>query len=199
MRVLAGLITQDAARSVQDALSPSSAEVMARRQAARLERLGYADRRPMLGQTWLSPTRRGMTAAGLPYRLWVIEDHAWSLAHVEACARLRLQLERAYPTATWESDRAIRHRWWRSGARVRLADGGLYWSDDGSATGIELERHVKRPDRYRAAVLDTDPAWTAGVWWFCPAGQVELLTTRLREAGGGELHQVYELLEGVSP
>jgi hypothetical protein len=193
MRVLAELLSRG--RHLAD----GSAEVLARRVALRLERLSYAERRPMLGQTWLAPSRRGLRAAGLPYRAWNLAEHAWSLAHVEACARLRLELERAYPGARWESDRGIRQRWHGSGARVRLADGGLHWSDDASATGIELERHVKRPDRYRAAVLDTDPAWSAGVWWFTPPGQVELLTARLREAGGGELHQVYPLPEGVSP
>jgi hypothetical protein len=38
----------------------------------------------------------------------------------------------------------------------------------GGATGVELERHVTRLDRYQAAVADVDPAWSAGVWWFTP-------------------------------
>jgi hypothetical protein len=29
---------------------------------------------------------------------------------------------------------------------------------DGDAVGVELELHVKRPDRYQAAVADVDPA-----------------------------------------
>jgi hypothetical protein len=180
------------------AVSPASAPRVAARVAERLARLGYADRRRALGRWWLSPSRHGMTAADLPYRLWVLDDHAWSLAHVVAVARLRLYLERTYPTATWESERHIRHRWWRSGAHVRLADGGLHWSDDQTATGIELERYVKAPGRYRGAVMDADPAWNAGVWWFTPAGQVDLLTARLRDAGGSDRHQVYPLPEGVA-
>jgi len=64
--------------------------------------------------------------------------------------------------------------------------------------GVELERYVKRPSRYQAAVLDVDPAWTAGVWWFTPAERVPLLTQRLREAGGGDHHQIYALPEEVA-
>jgi hypothetical protein len=179
-------------------VSTDSAARVARRLAERLALLGYADRRHVVGRWWLVPTQAGLRAAGLPYRAWRIEQHEWSLHHLVMTARLRLYLERAYPSATWESDRAIRQRWQGSGAHTRLADGGLHWSDDQTATGVELERYVKKPSRYRGAVLDVDPAWNAGVWWFTPAGQVPLLTARLRDAGGGELHQVYPLPEGVA-
>jgi hypothetical protein len=191
MEVVAELVARDAA------VSALSASRVARRVAERLAELGYAGRPRALGRWWLVPTRAGLRAAGLEFRAWDITAHEWSLPHLTMCARLRLHLEAAYPTATWESDRAIRHRWHGSGARVRLTDGGLHWSDDASATGVELERYVKKPSRYRGAVLDTDPAWNAGVWWFTPAGQVDLLTKRLVDAGGGELHQVYPLPEGV--
>jgi hypothetical protein len=93
MAVLAELVRRDSPVT----LAPDSAARVARRQAARLEQLGFADRRPMLGQLWLAPTRRGLRAAGLQFRAWDIAEHAWSLAHVEAGARLRLRLEQAYP------------------------------------------------------------------------------------------------------
>ena len=179
-------------------MTSTSATRVAARVAGRLEGLGYAGRPYALGRWWLLPTRAGLRAAGLPYRAWDLAAHEWSLPHATMCARLRLYLERTYPTAGWESERGIRARWHGSGARVRLADGGLHWSDDETATGIELERHVKKPNRYQGAVADADPAWNAGVWWFSPAGQVELLTARLRAAGGGEHHQVYPLPEGVA-
>jgi hypothetical protein len=72
-------------------------------------------------------------------------------------------------------------RWHNSGARVRLADGGVKWPE-GGATGVELERNVKRLDRYQAAVADVDPAWSSGVWWFTPRAQVGLLQQRLQDA-----------------
>jgi hypothetical protein len=65
--------------------------------------------------------------------------------------------------------------------------------------GVELERYVKRPSRYQAAVLDVDRTWSAGVWWFTPPERVAALAARLREAGGYDFHQVYELPEGVTP
>src|SRR4029453_12722563 len=49
--------------------------------------------------------------------------------------------------------------------------GGLDFPD-GDAVGVELELHVKRLDRYQAAVADVDPAWSSGVWWFTPRAQV---------------------------
>jgi hypothetical protein len=170
----------------------ASAPRLARRMAERLAGLGYAGRRHAVGRWWLVPTRAGLRAAGLEYREWRIAEHEWSLNHLILCARLRLYLAGAYPDATWEPDRAIRARWHGTGARTRLADGGLHWPD-GDAVGIELERYVKRPSRYQGAVLDVDPAWTQGVWWFTPASQVPLLTARLRNAGGGDRHQVYPL------
>jgi hypothetical protein len=185
------------AQLVSDGLSEASAAVVARRVAAVLEELGYAGRRPLLGQQWLVPARAGLRAAGLPYRVWNPDAHEWGAKHIAACARLRLHLAAAYPEAERESDRAIRQRWHGSGARVRLADGGLHFPD-GEAVGVELERYVKRPSRYQGAVADVDRAWTAGVWWFTPAGQVPLLADRLREAGGGDFRQVYELPEGVT-
>jgi hypothetical protein len=72
---------------------------------------------------------------------------------------------------------------------VRLADGGLWWLA-GGATAVELERDVKRLDRYQAAVADVDPAWSSGVWWFTPRAQVGLLQQRLQDAGAGAHHEV---------
>jgi hypothetical protein len=67
------------------------------------------------------------------------------------------------------------------------------------ATGIELERNVKRLDRHQAAVADLDPAWSAGVWRFTPRAQVHLLQQRLQTAGVGAHHQVVTAPEGVAP
>jgi hypothetical protein len=191
MSTVARLVTRS------PAVTAASAAVVARRVAARLEELGYAGRRPLLGAVWLAPTRTGLRAAGLDYRAWNPAEHEWGAKHIALCGLLRLHFAAAYPEATWESDRAIRARWHGSGARVRLADGGLEWPD-GGAVGVELERYVKRPSRYQGAVMDVDPAWTEGVWWFTPFERVPLLTQRLRDAGGGDHHQVYPLPEGVA-
>lgn len=188
MDVVAQLVDANAG-----SLSSASAERVARRTAERLGQLGYADRRPLLGQPWLVPTRTGLRAAGLSYAAQVPAEGF--LRHVATVARLRLHLAGAEPTAEWESERAIREQW--GGTRVRRADGALWWPGE-DATGVEVELHVKKPHRYAGIVHDLDPNWNAGVWWFTPAEHVALLSARLAEAGGGEVHQVYELPEGVA-
>lgn len=173
----------------------ASRDRLARKHAGRLQDLGLAERVRLLGEVWIAPTTAGLRFAGLPYDRW--QPSGWSLAHIAAVARLRLHLQGTYPDARWEPERAIRSRWAGSGARVRLADGGLHWPD-GAAFGIECELHVKRLDRYQSAVADCDPAWSAGVWWFTPIAQVDLLQQRLRDAGAGAQHEVAAIPEGVA-
>lgn len=170
-------------------------ERLGRRHVGRLETLDLLQRFRLRSGVWVAPTRSGLYRAGLAWETWEISD--WQLGHIEAVARLRLHLEREYPDAEWISERAIRSHWHGKGARVRLADGGLSWPEDG-ATGVECERHVKKLDRYQGAVADCDPRWSE-VWWFTPAAQVALLALKLAEAGGSDRHQVYELPEGGDP
>jgi hypothetical protein len=181
-------------------LGTSAAATVARRTAARLEAGGYAERLTVAGEVWLVPTSRGLALARQedeprPFELWV--PAAWKLEHVAAVARLRLRLQDAYPQARWESERSIRRRWAGTGARVRYADAGLHFPD-GTAVGVECELHVKKPHLYEGIALDQDPAWTGGVWWYCPAAQVALLRRRLDDAGA-TAHQVQALPEGVAP
>jgi hypothetical protein len=170
-------------------------ERLARRHVARLLSMDLLQRFRLTSGPWVAPTRAGLRRVGLSWEPWDVSD--WQLDHLGAVARLRLHLEREYPQATWEPERAIRSRWANQGARVRLADGGLHWPE-GGATGIECELHVKRLERYQSVVADVDPRWSE-VWWFTPAAVMPLLTAKLAEAGGGERHQVYELPEGVAP
>jgi hypothetical protein len=175
------------------------AEAVARRLAARLEAGHYVRRVRVAGEVWMVPTGRGI-ALGMPdgddrpYDLW--QPVKWKLEHISTVARLRLALVDAFPGSTWESERAIRRRWHNTGARVRHADGGLHLPS-GAAAGIEVELNTKRQSLYDGIVGDTDPTWTAGVWWFAPAGHVETLRRRLASAAQGLDHQVHELPEGV--
>ena len=176
------------------------AERLARRLAARLEAGHYARRVRVAGEVWMVPTGAGLALGSPPnddgeeepYRLW--QPVRWKLDHVDAVARLRLHLLDTYPGSTWESERSIRRRWHKTGARVRHADGGLHFND-GSAIGIECELHVKRPSLYDEIIGDVDPAWTA-VWWYTPAAHLDLLRARL--AGVDGRHQVRQLPEGVA-
>ena len=197
MATVAELLARHAAATRP--LRASAAATVARRTAARLEAGGYAERLTVAGEVWLVPTSRGLALVredqARPYEVW--QPAAWKLEHIAAVARLRLALADQYPQARWESERSIRRRWAGSGARVRYADAGLHFPD-GTAVGIECELHVKKPHLYQGIALDQDPAWTGGVWWYCPAAQVALLRRRLDDAGA-TAHQVQALPEGVAP
>jgi hypothetical protein len=177
---------------------------VARRVAGRLEVARAARRQRVAGEAWLIPTARGIELVGLDYTAW--QPAAWKLEHHAAVARLRLYLAGRFPEARWESERAIRRRMREDGGRGRRADGGLHWPD-GTATGIEVELHVKAKrqpgvlsgeDRYADIVRQADPTWRE-VWWFTPERHVQRLAKRLAAAGGGEVHQTYALPEGVAP
>lgn len=178
---------------------PATAERIARRVAGRLREGGYARLVTVAGSRWLVPTEAGLhlgmpAGQDTPYQTW--RPAAWKLDHLAAVARLRLHLEDRHPGAAWESERAIRRRWHATGARVRMADGGLHLPD-GRAVGVEVELHVKRPSLYEGIVADQDPAWTGGVWWFTPAGHVALLRGRLAGVGAAG-HEVFPLPFGVA-
>jgi hypothetical protein len=182
----------------------------------RMARAGLLTRHRILGRIWATPTAAGLRLAGLPYPRWQFggdsdteEPSGWVLTHVGTVARLRLHLEAAYPEARWISERSIRKRWDKTGARVRIADGGVGWPD-GTATGVEVELHLKagavrdrdgrevRPSRYRRIVEDTDRRWTEGVWWYTPPGLVQALERRLAEVDARG-HVVHPLPEGMAP
>jgi hypothetical protein len=203
MTVAAELLSRHAAAARP--LGASAAATVARRTAARLEAGGYAERLTVAGDVWLVPTGRGLALVRdddeqRAYELW--RPAAWKLDHVAAVGRLRLALADRYLQARWESERAIRRRWARVhraagvDTHTRYADGGLHFRD-GLAVGVECELHVKKPHKYEGIAADQDPAWTAGVWWFTPAAQVELLRRRLDDAGALD-HEVYPLPEGVA-
>jgi hypothetical protein len=206
MSLAAELIAADPASVDTDggrrkALNVKNSETVARRTAARLEAGHLARRVTVRREPWLVPTGPGLalaTAEGQeePYELW--HPVAWKLEHVAATARLRLHLAKQRPEATWISERAIRRRWKNDSpeARVRKCDGGLRWPD-GTATGVEVELHVKGEHLYQGIVADRDQEWDTGIWWYCPAGDMQRLS-RYLEAAGGFDHKVHELPEGVT-
>jgi hypothetical protein len=206
---------QRGSRQIPDRLTPTDARRVAHRLAARLEAGGYARRvvvatraKPgsraiVAGEVWLVPTEAGLSLgmaedAEKPYDVW--RPAGWKLEHHGTVAWLRLWLEDQHPGARWESERAIRRRWQHTGARVRMADGGLYLPD-GRAIGQEVELNVKRQHaeaRYGGFVRDQDSAWTGGVWWWTRRASVELLRRRLDQAGAVvPEHEVYPLPDGI--
>jgi hypothetical protein len=61
-------------------------------------------REHLLGQTWVTPTRRGLSMTGLDFPLWDLPDT--QLAHVHAVAVVRLAVEQA--GGTWVCERHLR-------------------------------------------------------------------------------------------
>jgi hypothetical protein len=184
------------ARWSPGSVAPASLAAVARKHAARLERAGLANRRTVLGRPWLVPTRAGLGFAGLDYERW--EPVGWKLAHLAAVARLRMDLEAHHPTATWESERAIRARWHGTGARVRIPDGAVTMAD-GRRVAVEVELHRKARHRYAPIVAEQDPAWDE-VMWFTRPGDVDWLEAVLAELPkpARPVHRVTTLPEGVT-
>jgi hypothetical protein len=140
----------------------ASADRTVRMWAERMDRGGYLRRTRVFDQIWFTPTTAGLRLAGLPWGPWAPD--AWKLPHVHAVATVRLDLEQSYPGARWISDREIHTHWHGSGARVRIADGGLELAD-GRKVGVEVELKRKQRTRYQGIVRDQDPAWSE-VWWY---------------------------------
>jgi hypothetical protein len=164
-----------------------------RRHAARLEHAGFASRQRGPADTWLVPTRRGLRYAGLEYETWDLIG--WKAAHLAAVCRMRLHLERQYPGAGWESERACRDSWQGTGARVRIPDGIL--GQPGRRIGIEVELHRKAAHRYEGILADLDPD-LAEVWWFVGGGDVAWLGRVLADIPCAVPQRVVELPAGVA-
>jgi hypothetical protein len=112
------------------------------------------------------------------------------------CARLRLHPERADPEATWESTGPSGPAGTAPAPGSACPAAGCT-SPDGEAVGVELERYGKKLGRYQGAAADADLAGSAA--WFTPDRPGPAADQRLWEAGGGDVHQVYQLPEAVTP
>jgi hypothetical protein len=141
---------------------------------------------------WSRPA--GLRYAGLDYDAWSLVG--WKAAHVAAVARMRLHLERQYPGAPWESERAIRVRWHGTGARVRIPDGII--GDHPRRIGVEVELHRKGADRYAGILADRDPDLSA-CWWYVQAADVAWLRKVLDGIACPIDQLVFELPEGIAP
>jgi hypothetical protein len=164
-----------------------------RRHAGRLERAGFASRQRGPAEVWLVPTRRGLRYAGLEYETWDLIG--WKAAHLAAVCRMRLHLEREWPGAGWESERACRARWHGTGARVRIPDGIL--GQPGRRIGIEVELHRKAAHRYEGILADLDPD-LAEVWWFVGGADVAWLGRVLDDIPCAIGQRVFILPAGVA-
>jgi hypothetical protein len=161
-----------------------------REQLGRWERAGWAERRRLLGHTWVTPTRAGLRLAGLAFDPWT--PALDRLAHHHAVAVVRLAREPVPGQGGWVCERALWRR--RGKASWHLVDGALPapvpagWQGISEAWElIEVELTQKARPRTVAA-LKTRPPHTAAVTYYVPAALHAALAAQLagvvRELGG---------------
>jgi hypothetical protein len=163
-----------------------------REQLGRWERAGWAERRRLLGHTWVTPTRAGLRLAGLEFDPWT--PALDRLAHHHAVAVVRLAREPIPGQGGWVCERALWRR--RGKASWHLADAALpvpvppSWKQQGISEAWELiEVELTQKARPRTvAALKTRPPHTAAVTYYVPAALHAALAAQLagvvRELGG---------------
>jgi hypothetical protein len=172
-----------------------------REQLGRWETAGWAERRRLLGHTWVTPTRAGLRLAGLDYDPW--SPALDRLAHHHAVAIVRLAREPVPGQGGWVCERALWRR--RGKASWHLADAALPapvptgWAEQGISQAwelVEVELTQKARPRVLAA-LKTRPPHTAHITYYVPpelhAALSAQLASAVRELGGRPPVQV-ELL-----
>ena len=163
-----------------------------REQLSRWEQAGWAERRRLLGHTWVTLTRTGLRLAGLDYEVWSLALDR--LDHHHAAAVVRLHREPIPGAGGWVCERALWRR--RGKASWHLADAALpvpvptSWAEQGIGEAWELvEVELTQKARPRVvAALKTRPPHTAAVTYYVPAALQAALAAQLagvvRELGG---------------
>jgi hypothetical protein len=173
---------------------PQAAGQLSRRQVreqlGRWERAAWAERRRLLGHTWVLPTRAGLRLAGLEFDPWT--PALDRLAHHHAVAVVRLAREPVPGRGGWVCERTLWRR--RGKASWHLADAALpaavpagWQGIDQAWELIEVELTQKARPRVLAA-LKTRPPHTAHITYYVPAQLHAAISAQLasvvRELGG---------------
>jgi hypothetical protein len=159
-----------------------------REQLGRWEQAGWAERRRLLGHTWVSLTRTGLRLCGLEFEVW--SPALDRLDHHHAASVVRLHREPAPGAGGWVCERALWRR--RGKASWHLADAALpapvpeAWRGQGISQAwelIEVELTQKARPRVLAA-LQTRPPGTAAVTYYVPASLHGALAAQLASVVG---------------
>ena len=170
-----------------------------RQRVERWEAAGWAERRRMLGHTWVLPTRAGLRLAGLDFDPWT--PAVDRLAHHHAAAVIRLHREPLPGRGGWVCERELWRR--RGRASWHLVDGALpapvpagWQGIDQAWELVEVELTHKARPRVLAAVK-TRPPHTASITYYVPSVLHDALSAQLasvvRELGGRPLVAVEQL------
>jgi hypothetical protein len=161
-----------------------------RQRLGRWQQAGWAERRRLLGHTWVLPTRAGLRLAGLEFDSW--EPAPSRLGHHHAVALVRLAREPVPGQGGWVCERELWRR--RGRASWHLVDGALpvpvpagWQGIDQAWELVEVELHQKARPRLLAALKSRAPH-TACVTYYVPAALHAALSAQLarvvRELGG---------------
>jgi hypothetical protein len=161
-----------------------------RQRVERWETAGWAERRRMLGHTWVLATRAGLRLAGLELDPWT--PAVDRLAHHHAAAVVRLHREAVPGRGGWVCERELWRR--RGRASWHMADGALparvpagWQGIDQAWELVEVELTQKARPRLVAA-LKTRAPHTARITYYVPEALHAPLSAQLasvvRELGG---------------
>jgi hypothetical protein len=163
-----------------------------REQLGRWEQAGWAERRRLLGHTWVTLTRAGLRLCGLDLEVW--SPALDRLDHHHAASVVRLHREPLPGQGGWVCERALWRR--RGKASWHLADAAMPapipegWAQQGISEAWELiEVELTQKARPRlVAVLKTRPPHTAAITYYVPDALHAPLSAQLasvvRELGG---------------
>jgi uncharacterized protein YjiS (DUF1127 family) len=139
------------------------------------------------GPPWVWPTRAGLQACGLRYP--AAPPALPRLAHIRATAAVRLAMQAAPAYAEggahWRSERRLRSRLGRLGAREHLPDAEVHWPDvgvlawAGECWAIEVELTAKTLRRTMAIMREV-LARTGD--YGCPAAEAMVPGTQARHS-----------------
>jgi hypothetical protein len=172
-----------------------------RQRIERWEAAGWAERRRLLGHTWVLPTRAGLRLAGLELDPWT--PALDRLDHHHTVAVVRLAREPIPGAGGWVCERELWRR--RGKTSWHLADGALPaavpagWRQQGIGEAWELiEAELTQKARPRVlAALKTRAPHTVRVTYYVPASLHAALSMQLagvvRELGGRPEVQVEPL------
>jgi hypothetical protein len=116
-------------------------------------------REHLLGQLWVTPTRRGLSMAGLDFPLWELPET--QLGHVHAVAVVRLAVEQA--GGVWVCERHLRRE--LSSPVAHPFDGAVQTEAGRHLVEVELTHKAQR--RVTRAVAASDGALS--LTYFTPA------------------------------
>ena len=145
-----------------------------REQLGRWEQAGWAERRRLLGHTWVTLTRAGLRLCGLDLEVW--SPALDRLDHHHAASVVRLHRESVPGRGGWVSERALWRR--RGKASWHMVDGALPapvptdWQGISEAWElVEVELTQKARPRTVAALKTRPPHTAAVTYGLPPAGR----------------------------